>query len=222
VAEVRRDHPEAEAWLELLEAALAESEEATWEAGVPAALADRPAKAPILFRARLAVNARAAERWVRRIAGRQVDAGALLEAAVCQDDVRIEALAATAGAEPEALRVAAQMAAVPLLQACGRAFAPQLAPTWWEGYCPVCGAWPTLTESVGLERKRQEFEIEQAKRETTVAVREENLKADKDRFAEQLKFHEDRFATEVGYLKDMMGQLMERLPTAEIKIARRA
>jgi len=155
VAEVRRDHPEAEAWLELLEAALAESEEATWEAAVPAAVADRPAKAPVLFRARLAVNARAAERWVRRIAGRQVDAAALLEAAVCQDDVRIEALAATAGAEPEALRVAAQMAAVPLLQACGRAFAPQLAPTWWEGYCPVCGAWPTLTESVGLERKRQ-------------------------------------------------------------------
>ena len=155
VAEVRRDHPEAEAWLELLEAALAESEEATWEAGVPAALADRPAKAPVLFRARLAVNARAAERWVRRIAGRQVDAGALLEAAVCQDDVRIEALAATAGAEPEALRVAAQMAAVPLLQACGRAFAPQLAPTWWEGYCPVCGAWPLLSELRGLERARR-------------------------------------------------------------------
>ncbi len=79
-----------------------------------------------------------------------------------------------------------------------------------------------IEHKVGLERKRQEFEIEQAKRETTVAVREENLKADKDRFAEQLKFHEDRFATEVGYLKDMMGQLMERLPTAEIKIARRA
>ena len=155
VAEVRRDHPEAEAWLELLEAALAEGEAATWDAAVPAPPVDRPAKAPVLFRARLAVNARAAERWVRRIAGREVDALALLEAAVCQDDARLETLAAAAGADPQALRVTAQMTAVPLLQACGRAFAAQLAPTWWEGYCPVCGAWPTLSESVGLERKHQ-------------------------------------------------------------------
>jgi FdhE protein len=155
VAEVRRDHPEAEAWLELLEAGLAEGEDAAWEAAVPAAASDRPAKAPLLFRTHLAVNPRAAKRWVRRIAGGQVDAAALLEAAVCQDDARVEALAAAAGTDPEALRVMAQMAAVPLLQACGRAFAGQVAPTWWEGYCPVCGAWPTLAESIGLERKRQ-------------------------------------------------------------------
>ncbi len=158
VAEARRDHPEAEAWLELLEAALAESEDegkAAWDAVVPAPPADRPANAPFLFRAQFAVNRRAAGSWVHRIAGREVDALALLEAAVCQDDVRIEALAAAASADPGALRVTAQMTAVPLLQACGRAFAAQVAPTWWEGYCPVCGAWPTLAESIGLERKRQ-------------------------------------------------------------------
>ena len=84
-----------------------------------------------------------------------MDALALLEAAVCQDDARIAALAAAAGADPEALRITAQLAGVPLLQACGRALAAQVAPTWWEGYCPVCGAWPTLAESIGLERKHQ-------------------------------------------------------------------
>ena len=63
VAEARRDHPEAEAWLELLEAALAESEDegkAAWDAAVPASPVDRPANAPFLFRAQLAVNRRAA------------------------------------------------------------------------------------------------------------------------------------------------------------------
>lgn len=78
-----------------------------------------------------------------------------------------------------------------------------------------------IEHKVGLERKRQEFEVAQAKRESTVAVREENLKADKDRFAEQLKFHEDRFSTEVGYLKDILKEMMGRLPTANIKMAKR-
>lgn len=78
-----------------------------------------------------------------------------------------------------------------------------------------------IEHKVGLERKRQEFEVAQAKRESTVAVREENLKADKDRFAEQLKFHEDRFSTEVGYLKDILKEMMGRLPTADIKMTKR-
>jgi FdhE protein len=158
VADVRRDHPEAEAWLELLEAALAEGEDGggrTWEAAVPAPPADRPAKAPLLFRAQFTVDRRTASRWVRRMAGRRVEAPELLEAALCQDDARLEALAAAAGADPQALRVASQMAVVPLLQACGRLLAKEVAPAWWEGYCPLCGAWPVLSENIGLERKRQ-------------------------------------------------------------------
>jgi hypothetical protein len=79
-----------------------------------------------------------------------------------------------------------------------------------------------IEHKVGLERKRQEFEIEQAKRETTVTVREENLSADRKRFEEQLEFHQTRFETEVKYLHEMAEKLMERLPSAEIKIARRA
>ena len=69
---------------------------------------------------------------------------------------------------------------------------------------------------VGLERKRQAFEIDQAKRETTVTVREENLKADKDRFQEQMKFTTERFEKEVGYLKEIMTQVLERLPTVTV------
>lgn len=69
---------------------------------------------------------------------------------------------------------------------------------------------------VGLERKRQEFEIDQAKRETTVTVREENLAADRKRFEEQMKFTTERFQAEVGYLKDLMGEVLDRLPTVTV------
>ena len=163
LAEVRRARPESEAWLGLLEAALGESEDgARWEAAVPKPAADRPVKAPLLSRAEITVDGRAARGWVRRLLGRAVPVGtrridglALLEAAVCQDDTRVDALARTAGTEPQPVRVAGQMAALPLLQTCGRSLAPELPAAWWEGYCPLCGAWPVLAEYTGLERKRQ-------------------------------------------------------------------
>src|ERR1044072_7838961 len=50
-----------------------------------------------------------------------------------------------------------------------------------------------LRHMIGLEKKRQEFEIEEAKRRTALEVREENLKADQKRFEEHLKFNTDRF-----------------------------
>lgn len=73
-----------------------------------------------------------------------------------------------------------------------------------------------LRHMIGLEKKRQEFEIEQSKRETTVTVREENLAADKKRFEDQMKFHDERFTAEVGYLKGLLGEVLERLPTVTV------
>lgn len=151
--EVRRQTPESEPWLDLLEAALAESENAAvWDAAVPGLAADRPVKAPLLHQADVQLDGSMARRWVRRLArvaqlptdGR--DAMALLEAGVAQRD--------PGGADAHALRVLAQMAALPLLHACGRAFERRVESTWWEGYCPVCGAWPIVAELRGLDRKR--------------------------------------------------------------------
>ena len=68
-----------------------------------------------------------------------------------------------------------------------------------------------IEHKVGLERKRQEFEVEAAKRETTVTVREENLKADRDRFENEMKFQRERFTEEVGYLKGMLEQVLTKL-----------
>jgi FdhE protein len=165
VAAARRAAPESDAWLGLLEAALDESEDsATWEAAVPRPAAERPVKAPVLSHTEITIDARAARSWVRRLLKltptanpRRIDGLALLEAAVCHDDARIDSLAAAggAGAEPHALRVLGQMAALPLLHACARGLASEVPATWWEGYCPLCGAWPVVAEYAGLERKRQ-------------------------------------------------------------------
>lgn len=73
-----------------------------------------------------------------------------------------------------------------------------------------------VEHKVGLERKRQEFEIEQAKRETTVKVREENLAADKDRFKSEMDFQRKHLEGEIGSLRTLVGQLLERVPSAEI------
>ena len=80
-----------------------------------------------------------------------------------------------------------------------------------------------VTHMVGLERKRQEFEAEQARKEIETAraeallkVREENLTAERKAFDKSMKFREERFVEEVWYLKDLMGQILGRLPTVTV------
>ncbi len=73
-----------------------------------------------------------------------------------------------------------------------------------------------LTHMVGLEKKRQEQELSAGKREAVLAVKEENLNAERERFETQMDFMTKRFEKEVGYLKDIMKEMMERLPTVTV------
>jgi len=80
-----------------------------------------------------------------------------------------------------------------------------------------------VTHMVGLERKRQEFEaeqalagIEQARKEAVLEVKTENLATEREAFKKEMDFREARFNQEVGYLKDLMGQILERLPTVTV------
>jgi DNA repair exonuclease SbcCD ATPase subunit len=80
-----------------------------------------------------------------------------------------------------------------------------------------------VTHMVGLERKRQEFEAEQARKEIATAraqavleVREENLAQERKAFEEHMRFQNDRFTAEVGYLKELMGDILDRLPTVTV------
>ena len=73
-----------------------------------------------------------------------------------------------------------------------------------------------LTHMIGLEKKRQEVETKQAKQEATLAVREENLAAERKEFDKQMKFREERFDGEVKYLKDLMEKILTRLPNVTV------
>lgn len=77
-----------------------------------------------------------------------------------------------------------------------------------------------LRHMIGLEKKRQEVEIAQAKRDTELTVREGNLKADQQRFEDQLKFNTQRFETMEKYLKDMLSDILQRLPTVTVDMKR--
>jgi FdhE protein len=134
-----------------------------------------PSGTPLLAGAHIPVDARLADRWVRRVlvlaaeAGPEaislrtvagnaaLDAPALLEAAVNADGDRLEALARSLDIDPDALAAVAALAVMPLLQALRRRFGPLEAvdPRWHEGYCPICGGWPHLAEQRGLERARR-------------------------------------------------------------------
>lgn len=85
-----------------------------------------------------------------------------------------------------------------------------------------------LRHMIGLEKQRQEaervqarIETEQATKDAMLSVREENLKAERQRFEEQLEFNTKRFESMEKYLKDMMGDILNRLPNVSMEIQRR-
>jgi hypothetical protein len=69
---------------------------------------------------------------------------------------------------------------------------------------------------IGLERKRQEFEIESAKRDVTLTVREENLKAQQERFEENMQFMRERMEGELTRLNGLTSEILERLPVVKV------
>ena len=73
-----------------------------------------------------------------------------------------------------------------------------------------------IEHMVGLHKKRVEQEIEIAKREQTVTIREENLVADRDRFEEQMKFMQKRMEGELERLNGLTSEILERLPVVKV------
>ena len=73
-----------------------------------------------------------------------------------------------------------------------------------------------VEHKIGLLKRSQEFELERAKSETTLEVREKNLDADEKRFEEHMEFYKGHMELQSIYLKDVIEMLSSRLPTAEI------
>ena len=164
------ESPELRPWVDLCEEVWRALGDPPWGSVTrgPAPLADG---APLLADAILSVDVGRAAIWLRDLFARAAAAGgpaatlrpeplthervvALLGAAVAEDGARVEALAQDLDAEPGVLGAVAGLGSMPLLHAARRALEGALPPAWMHGYCPVCGAWPTLAEARGVERSR--------------------------------------------------------------------
>jgi FdhE protein len=172
VLDLGREHPEWKPWLTVIEEVLREATEPTWEGFVPGPPAQYDSKVPLLAGATLALDMSTVARWwerlrraayqsgtpkmstLKRAKGSRVDAAPLFTSSLCQHGEQLKGAAISLDVDPDAFQAVAALMPVPFLQACGRRWARAIAPSWTEGYCPVCGAWPVLTEVRGIERRR--------------------------------------------------------------------
>ena len=78
----------------------------------------------------------------------------LFKSSLCQNGQWLGEAAVELDVDADALQAVTLLIPVPFLQACNRRWAPSIAESWTEGYCPVCGAWPAFAEVRGIERSR--------------------------------------------------------------------
>jgi FdhE protein len=169
---LKRERPEWGPWLAVVEQIVHEIAARRWDDVVPPTIRpDRPA-VPLLAGATLAVREKAVRRLfitVIRLASaagtpktatlgaaihQDLNVLALFTAALCQDSVRLDGMAAACGADTEAFQAVAALLPLPFLHACHRRFASSIPENWTDGYCPLCAAWPAFVEVRGIERRR--------------------------------------------------------------------
>ena len=168
---LKRQHPEWEPWLAVVQTILRETADPKWDAVVPLR-AQIQSKVPLLAEAKLELEKSLLgpfSEQLMRVACRsgtpqmatlktaldaKLDVFTLFRASLNQDGDRIKEVAVDLGADPEAFQAVVVLMPVPFLHACNRRWARSLAASWIEGYCPVCGAWPAFAEVRGIERSR--------------------------------------------------------------------
>jgi FdhE protein len=153
--------PAWQPWIDLLDVALEEANGHAWKS-TTSVRAERENGAPALHGAVLHIDALRAKRLLRRLAelagvraSGEMDARAAIRAAISRDERALAELAERCDASIDAFAVVAQVAAMPLLMEVESTLEPHAASTWQRGYCPVCGAWPSLAEIRGIERERR-------------------------------------------------------------------
>jgi FdhE protein len=168
---IAREHPEWTPWLGVLAQVMRriESPDANpiVEPGVPAPAAGEPMLAGALVRGTGALPAlfqalldAAEDSGAPAMAGlgchRQSpgEAATVFRAAIDGDDALLATLAGRAGTAGDGYLAVAGLLPVPFLQACRRAWTTTMPVGWNRGYCPVCGAWPSLAQTCGIERQR--------------------------------------------------------------------
>lgn len=72
---------------------------------------------------------------------------------------------------------------------------------------------------VGLLKTKQDHDIENARRETKLEVREHNLEADKTRFKDEMEFQRKHLQGEVERIDGILGKILERLPNINASLS---
>jgi FdhE protein len=172
LARLKQERPEWAPWLAVIEQITHEIAARRWDDAVPPNIRAHQPAVPVLAGATLAVRAGSVRRLFNALI-RTASAGstskmatleaavhpdlhvlALFTAALCQDSVRLNEMAAACGADAEAFQAVAALLPVPFLRACHLRFASAIPESWIEGYCPLCGSWPAFAEVRGIERSR--------------------------------------------------------------------
>lgn len=167
--------PEWSPWLRVVRELLPELSRPSWDAEAPGVAPSSSTLSPQLAGATLRPDGRAVAQLLDRLTstaraqGLQALAGtehqgpkATVEdalgvflAAVNSDEDALQWRATRTGATAEGVRALAELLAMPYLHGCARRWAAASPRAdWSQGYCPVCGAWPTLAEVRGVERAR--------------------------------------------------------------------
>ena len=170
--DLKRQHPEWEPWLAVVQVILSEIADPKWDAAVPVEVAPQKGKVPLLAGAALSLDPSSIGRMfeqLMRIASRsgaakmatlqaiayaKLDVLAIFRASLNHDLEGMKEMASDVSADPEAFHAVGALVSIPFLQACNRALARSIAVSWTEGYCPLCGAWPAFAEVRGIERSR--------------------------------------------------------------------
>jgi len=69
-----------------------------------------------------------------------------------------------------------------------------------------------IEHQVGLQRQQQEFEVDAARREALLEVREGNLEAATTRLEERITFITEGFESQSEFIKGTLEQVLSRLP----------
>jgi FdhE protein len=169
---LRRERPEWEPWLVVVDETLREAGNPAWETAVPADAPAQRTAIPLLAGTTLTLETDLVRRLFKRLIRTASRVGTpklsslkaalhadlewapLFTASLCQDSDRINEIAAVAGADAEALHAVIALLPIPFLHASNRRWASSISASWVEGYCPVCGSLPAFAEVRGIERNR--------------------------------------------------------------------
>lgn len=171
-ADLERRYPEWTPWLSVVETVLRQATDSQWDEFVPEPTEPQSHKVPRLAGATVSLPPAVIESWPRELLRAACQSGApklsaldetkqarvnsldLFKFSLCQDWPRLREIAADLGVDADALQSVAALVAVPFLHACHRRWQSSIPPSWSEGYCPICGAWPAFAEVRGIERSR--------------------------------------------------------------------